>query len=116
MNWMGNFEIGCHIVKVYVTSKSVKDWIVNKEQYLALAGKVLDSAPITRPDCRADGDIVYLHDLTLRAYRRGDVGVVYYTTPRTSRKGLYIVQCDYRGVVLPQGIIIAEQTAGDGYL
>lgn len=114
MNWMGNFEVGERIVAVQVAD--VVDWTYGRDKYLAVASKVLDDVPVNRPDGQADGQIVYLDDMVMRAYKHGDVSVVYYTTPRTSRHGLYVVDCDYRAIVFPQGIVIAEQTAGDGYL
>jgi len=116
MNWMGNFEVGGHIVTVQAADDALVDWEYAKDKYLDVASKVLDSVLVNRPASDADGQIVYIDDMVMRAYRHGDVSVVYYTTPRTSRHGLYIVDCEYRAIVFPQGIIIAEQTAGDGYL
>lgn len=116
MNWMGNYEIGSHIVTVHVTDEALVDWSHGKDKYLAVASKVLDAVLVTRPASKADGDVVYIDDMVIRAYKHGDVSVVYYTMPRTSRNGLYVVDCEYRAIVFPQGVVIAEQTAGDGYL
>lgn len=114
MNWIGNYQIGERIVAVQVAD--VVDWTYGRDKYLAVASKVLDSVPVNRPTHDADGQIVYLDDMVLRSYKHGDVSVIYYTAPSTSRNGLYIVDCVYRAIVFPQGIVIAEQTAGDGYL
>lgn len=116
MNWMGNYQIGGHIVTVQVADAALVDWTHARDTYLDVASKVLDSVLVTRPTSKAGGHIVYIDDMVMRAYKHGDVSVVYYTTPRTSRHGLYIVDCEYRAIVFPQGIVIAEQTAGDGYL
>ena len=116
MNWMGNYQIGGHTVTVQVADDALVDWTYAKDKYLAVASSVLDSVLVTRPASKADGEIVYIDDMVMRAYKHGDVSVVYYTTPRTSRHGLYVVDCEYRAIVFPQGIVIAEQTAGDGYL
>lgn len=116
MNWMGNYRVGGHTVTVQVADDALVDWTHGKDKYLAVASKVLDSVLVTRPASDADGDVVYIDDMVIRAYKHGDVSVVYYTTPRTSRNGLYIVDCEYRAIVLPQGIVITEQTAGDGWL
>ena len=116
MNWIGNYQIDGHIVTCTVTDDALVDWEHGKDKYLAVASKTLDDVLVTRPTSDADGQIVYIDDMVMRAYKHGDVSVVYYTTPRTSRHGLYVVDCSYRAVVFPQGIVIAEQTSGDGYL
>ena len=114
MNWMGNFEVGGHIVAVQVAD--VVDWEYAKDKYLAVASKVLDAFPVTRPDREADGQIVYIDDMVLRAYKHGDVSVVYYDDRRTSRNGLFVVDCSFRAVVFPHGIRVIEMVSGDGYL
>lgn len=116
MNWMGNFEVGGHIVTVQVTDEALVDWTYGKDKYLAVASNVLDAMPAFRPDYQADGGIVQVGDRFFRSYHYGDVGVIYHTEQRTSRNGLFAVDCDYRTVIFPHGIRIAEQTAGDGYL
>lgn len=116
MNWMGNYKIDGHTVTVQVTDDALVDWEYAKDKYLAVASNVLDSVLVTRPASKANGEVVYIDDMIMRSYKHGDVSVVYYTAPRTSRNGLYIVDCEYRAIVFPQGIVIAEQTAGDGYL
>lgn len=116
MNWMGNYQIDGHTVTVQVADAALVDWTHARDTYLDVASKALDAVSVNRPASDADGEVIYIDDLVIRAYKHGDVSVVYYTTPRTSRNGLYVVDCSYRAVILPQGICIAEQTAGDGYL
>lgn len=116
MNWMGNYRVGSHTVTVQVADDALVDWTYAKDKYLDVASKVLDSVLVTRPASKANGEVVYIDDMVMRAYKHGDVSVVYYTTPRTSRNGLYVVDCEYRAIVFPQGIVIAEQTAWDGWL
>ena len=114
MNWMGNYFVGERTVAVQV--EDVVDWMNGKNTYLAVASSVLDTVPSVRQDYPADGGIVHVGDLVLRAYKHGDVGVVYYTDRRTSRNGLFVVDCSFRAVIFPHGVRVIEMVSGDGYI
>lgn len=116
MNWVGNYQIGGHIVAVQVADAALVDWTHARDKYLAVASKVLDDVPVDCPDYLADGEIVYIDGQIIRAYKHGDVSVVYYDDRRTSRNGLFVVDCSFRAVVFPHGIRVIEMVSGDGYL
>jgi len=116
MNWMGNYRVGGHTVTVQVTDDALVDWEYAKDKYLDVASKVLDSVLVTRPASKADGEIVHIDGQIIRAYKHGDVSVVYYDDRRTSRNGLFVVDCSFRAVVFPHGIRVIEMVSGDGYL
>ena len=117
--WRGNHETHGHIVKALVTDEAIGDWDANKAYYLDSAGKALDVSPIQCPNYPAVGVVAGIDARFFRVYTVQGVdgiGMLYYSEQRTSRKGLYIVECSYRAVVFPCGIRISEMTAGDGYL
>ena len=117
--WRGNYETHGHVIKALVTDKAMGDWIANKPYYLDIAGKALDVSTVCCPDYPAVGVVAGIDARFFRVYPVQGVdgiGMLYYSEQRTSRKGLYIVDCEYRAVIFPCGISISEMTAGDGYL
>ena len=115
--WFGNYSICGHCVAAYVKDEAVDEWADNEAYYLAIAGKALDVSPVYRPNYRASGIIAGMDAKLFNVYPVQGVdgiGMLYYTDQRTSRYGLYVVECEYRAIVFPCGIRLIEETAGDG--